>query len=126
MARLARVGEDRDAVPIGERRVVVETGLAPASPVGGGHHPRAARRQARGELVIQVRKPDGMPGREHDPISSITGKTQPLGRRSARVEDRPRADLDRPGTRLAVDRRAGGGLDQVEHPVQGATVLQTR
>jgi hypothetical protein len=66
-----------------------------------------------------------MAGREHDPIPSITGKTQPLCHRSAGVEDRPRADLDRPGARLAVDRRSGGILDQVEHPVQRDAVLQT-
>ena len=105
---------------------MVEAGLAPASPAGRGADPRAARREARGELVVQVREPDGMPGGEDDPLPSLAREPEPRGGRRAGIQDGLRTDLDRPGPSLAIDRRAGGVGDEIEHAVERDAVLQPR
>ena len=77
VARLARVREHRDAVPVGDLPVVVEAGLAPASPAGRSAHVGAAAsramRRARG--TGRRARPDG-------PVASTTRSPAAAARRS--------------------------------------------
>ena len=119
VARLARVGQHRDAVPVGERPVVVEAGLAPASPAGGGdasarRAPRGARR-ARG-TGTRARRDARWRGRPAPLDRTRAAAARPAGPQASRIGSGRISTGPRP--RLAVDRRAGGGLDQIEHAVE--------
>ena len=126
MTRHASVGEHRDAVVVVDEPIVIETAVAPSLPSSEGEDLGTALAQLDRELVVQVREPRRMTGRQYQGLAPGAGLREPFARREARVDDGTGVDLDGTEPGVAIDRGAGGTFHEPEHAVERHPLLQPR